>query len=214
MNSSNGDSQRVDGRRLRYQNRRAEILDAAMAHLLENGINGMSFRALAAAVGVSHVTLRHHFGTKDELLGEIFGAIGSRLAVPDHFDADDIESIVQKLLLRSTQPETDRRTRLVFEVYGQAVQDPVEYRAFLDRMVTGWIEIIRDHALKAGCPHHEADNFATLLFAQIRGLQFDLLATGDNERIAAAFNTVIDGLRFQHARWAGAAQQWHQTGTR
>ena len=143
MMSNDGSGQRVDGRRLRYQNRRGEILDAIMAHVVEHGINGMSFRTLAAAVGVSHVTLRHHFGTKDELLVEILSAIGKRISIPDHLSADDVEALVQELWRRWTAPETDRRSRLLFEAYGLAVRNPDQYRTFLDRIVSGWIEIGR-----------------------------------------------------------------------
>ncbi|CAM4278778.1 transcriptional regulator BetI [Mycobacterium basiliense] len=207
MASNERRGQRVDGRRLRYQNRRGEILDAVMAHLLDHGINGMSFRTLAAAVGVSHVTLRHHFGTKDELLVEIFGAIGSRAQIPDHLAADDVEALVRQMWQRWTEPQTDRRARLVFEAYGQAVRNPEEYRAFLDRIVSGWVEVIRHHAVEAGCPSDEAGTFATLLLAQMRGLQFDLLATGDSARIGTAIESVIDGIRLHRTRWAKAVNR-------
>ena len=202
MMSNDGSGQRVDGRRLRYQNRRGEILDAVMAHVLEHGINGVSFRTLGAAVGVSHVTLRHHFGTKDELLVEIFGAIGARTQIPDQPGADDLEALIWQMWQRWTEPETDRRSRLLFEAYGQAVRNPDQYRAFLDRIVGGWVELIRRRALQAGCPSDEAGNFATLLLAQVRGLQFDFLATDDRARISAAFETVVDGILRQRARWA------------
>ncbi|WP_372442035.1 TetR/AcrR family transcriptional regulator [Nocardioides limicola] len=43
----------------------------------------MSYRTLAAAVGVSHVTLRHHFGAKEELLAEVFDLIRAREPIPD-----------------------------------------------------------------------------------------------------------------------------------
>ena len=206
--TNDGNGQRVDGRRLRYQNRRGEIFDAIMAHVLENGISGISFRTLAAAVGVSHVTLRHHFGTKDQLLVEIFGAIGTRLPIPDHFGADegadDVEALVRTLWRRWTEPEGDRRSRLLFEAYGQAVRNPDEHRAFLDRIVTNWIANIRRHALQAGCPDDEAGDFATLLLAHLRGLQFDLLATGERARISSALESVIDDIKHQRARWVKA----------
>ncbi|BAV40789.1 transcriptional regulatory protein [Mycobacterium ulcerans subsp. shinshuense] len=207
MVSNDHSGERVDGRRLRYRDLRGEILDAVMAHLLEHGISGMSFRTLAVAAGVSHITLRHHFGTKDELLVEIFGVIGARVQIPDHFGADDVESLVRKMWQRWTEPQSDRRSRLVFEAYAHAVRSPDEYRAFLDRVVTGWIEIIRYHALLAGCPSDEADTFATLLLAQLRGLQFDFLATGDRVRIGTALESVIDGIHHQRAQWARVASR-------
>nr|WP_246540754.1 TetR/AcrR family transcriptional regulator [Mycobacterium spongiae] len=205
--SDNGDAPRVDGRRLRYQNRRGEILTAVMAHVLEHGINQLSFRKLAAAVGVSHVTLRHHFGTKDDLLVEILGSIGSRTPIPENLGDADIEAVIQGLWQRWMQPATDQRSRLLFEAYGLAVRNPDEYRAFLDRVTTGWINMLRHHALRAGCPSDEVDDFATLLLAQVRGLQFDLLATDDRARLGSAIDSVIDGIRQQRARWAELANR-------
>ncbi|WP_219996456.1 TetR/AcrR family transcriptional regulator [Nocardioides humi] len=72
----------MDGRALRYRHRRAEILAAVLDYLLENGVHGLSFRKLGTAVGVSHVTMRHHFGTKDELLLEVMELIRTREPVP------------------------------------------------------------------------------------------------------------------------------------
>lgn len=207
MMSDDSGSQHVDGRSLRYQNRRGEILDAVMAHVLEHGISGLSFRTLAAAVGVSHVTLRHHFGTKDQLLVEIFGAIGTRLPISDHVGVDDVETLVRTLWRRWTSPEGQRRSQLLFEAYGQAVRSPADHRAFLDRVVTNWVALIRHSAELAGCPSNEAGTFATLLLAQLRGLQFDFLATDDPARISSALESVIDGVRHHTDRWANAANR-------
>ncbi|MCH9640254.1 MAG: TetR/AcrR family transcriptional regulator [Actinomycetia bacterium] len=199
--TNTGDGERVDGRRLRYQNRRGEILDAVIAHVLDHGIGTMSFRTLAAAVGVSHVTLHHHFGTKDELLVEIFDEIGKRQPIPDQLSNDDIEVLVRQLWHLWTQPEGARQFRLLFEAYGQALRNPEEHRALLNNIVTRWIEVIRRLALQAGCPRCDADDFATVLVAQLRGLQLDLLATDDHDRVNSALDNVIDDIRDQRTRW-------------
>ncbi len=199
--SDTGNGERMDGRRLRYQHRRGEILDAVIAHVLDHGVGAMSFRTLAAAVGVSHVTLRHHFGTKDELLVEIFDEIGKRQPIPDQLGADDIEELVRNLWNLWTQPEGARQFRLLFEAYGQALRNPGEHRALLDNIVTRWIDVIRRVALQAGCPRSDADDFATVLLAQLRGLQLDLLATDDQARVNSALDSVIDGIRVARTGW-------------
>lgn len=56
-----GMAERVDGRRLRYQHRRGELLEAVGEYVLENGVASLSLRRVGEAVGVSHVTLQHHF---------------------------------------------------------------------------------------------------------------------------------------------------------
>lgn len=198
---STGNGDRVDGRRLRYQHRRGEILDAVIEHVLDHGIGAMSFRTLAAAVGVSHVTLRHHFGTKDELLVEVFDEIGKRQPIPDQLGADDIEALVRKLWSLWTQPEGARQFRLLFEAYGQALRNPEDHRALLNNFVTRWIDVIGRLVVQAGCPRSDADDFATVLVAQLRGLQLDLLATDDHARVNSALDTVINNIHDQRTRW-------------
>ncbi|MCI2240416.1 TetR/AcrR family transcriptional regulator [Paenibacillus sp. TRM 82003] len=48
--------------------RREEILDAAFDVFAQQGLRGSSLREIAERVGVSHTSLLHHFGSKDQLL--------------------------------------------------------------------------------------------------------------------------------------------------
>lgn len=48
--------------------RRAEIIEAAVELFARDGYRGTGLAAIAAKVGVSQPTLRHHFGTKQQLL--------------------------------------------------------------------------------------------------------------------------------------------------
>ncbi|PPK98848.1 AcrR family transcriptional regulator [Kineococcus xinjiangensis] len=62
---------RSGGRRGPYAKtaqRREEILDAAFEVFASQGLRGSSLREIAERVGVSHTSLLHHFGSKDELL--------------------------------------------------------------------------------------------------------------------------------------------------
>ena len=49
-------------------NRRAEIIEASVELFARDGYRGTGLAAIAARVGVSQPTLRHHFGTKQRLL--------------------------------------------------------------------------------------------------------------------------------------------------
>lgn len=55
------------GRRPGRSDTRRQILDAARTLFAANGVRGTSLRAVAAAAGVSHAMIRHHFGTKEAL---------------------------------------------------------------------------------------------------------------------------------------------------
>jgi hypothetical protein len=76
--------------------------------------------------------------------------------------------------------------RLFFEVYGLALRDPDRFRGFLDSVVADWLALLEERARQEGVPAERARATATLLVATYRGLAFDLLATGDRERVQAA----------------------------
>ncbi|MFI5499253.1 TetR/AcrR family transcriptional regulator [Nocardia asteroides] len=195
------DQEPVDGRALRYRNRRGEVLDSVIEHVLEHGVSSLSFRTLAQSVGVSHVTLRHHFGSKEQLIAEIFAVIRRREAIPSVAGGEDVEALLRNLWQRWTTEEGGRRFRLLFEAYGQALNDPDRYRSFLDGVVADQLSVITELAVRQGCPPDEVDGFATGLLAHLRGLQLDLLATHDVTRVNRAFDLLIENLRRQRAVW-------------
>lgn len=182
-----GNATRQDGRALRYQHRRPELLEAVLNHLLDNGLNGQSVRALAKSVGVSHVTLRHHFGTREQLLAEVFRAILEHASIASHFARHDLVWVVRDQWQRWSQAEGQRYFRLAFEVYGLAISQPDKHRAFLAGMVSDWIILIVNRLVEMGYRRPEAESLATRILAQVRGLLMDLLATGDHQRVTAAF---------------------------
>ena len=64
----------VTRRRLSAQQRRDQIIDAAIALFGARGYNGTTTRALADAAGVSEATIFKHFPTKDALHSEAFSS--------------------------------------------------------------------------------------------------------------------------------------------
>lgn len=60
--------------RARYANgerRREQIIDAAVEVFAEQGYSATSLRAIAERAGTSHVSLKHHFGTKETLFQRV-----------------------------------------------------------------------------------------------------------------------------------------------
>jgi AcrR family transcriptional regulator len=192
-----------DGRAVRYEHRRPELLEALLNHLVDNGLNGQSVRALAESVGVSHVTLRHHFGTREQLLAEVFQAIVEHWSIPFHFAKNDLVWVIRDQWRRWTTPVGQRYFRLAFEVYGLAVSQPDQHRSFLTKMVSDWITLIADHLVETGYQRAKAENLATRILAQIRGLQMDLIATGDILRVEAAFEEFASQLATEVSQTLG-----------
>ncbi len=199
-------TEQIDGRTLRYQHRRGELLEAVGEYVLDNGIASLSLRRVAQGVGVSHATLQHHFGSKEELIDEIVDHLLMRTLVPtDPEEAPerlaDPEGRLRDMWAQWTSAVGRRDIRLFFEIVGQSLFDEADYGATIERsmevrtdMMAGWI-------VAQGCPVDEAPATATLLIAELRGLMSDLLVTGDEERIAAAFELVLDNSRRRIADW-------------
>jgi AcrR family transcriptional regulator len=76
------------------QQKRDDMLDRMVEHVLAHGLGGASLRPLAAAAGTSDRMLLYYFTDKDEIILAIFGAIALRFgamlmqAVPDRQPSD------------------------------------------------------------------------------------------------------------------------------
>ncbi|MDL5160303.1 TetR/AcrR family transcriptional regulator [Actinomycetospora termitidis] len=172
--------------------RRAELLDAAVDHASREVFAELSFRSVAAALGVSTTTLVHHFGTKDRLLGSILERLRERLVASSEEIAGehpDLATAARAFWDWSSDEAQWPSLRLFFAVYGHAVQSPGTYGGFLDTVGADWIAVL----VAAQGPSVEpadATARATVVVATIRGLLLDVLATGDRARVeeaAAAF---------------------------
>jgi AcrR family transcriptional regulator len=184
-------SERVDGRTLRFQHRRPELLAAATEYVLDHGIAGLSLRPVARALGVTHATLLRHFSSKDELIRCAVEKMRTDLYAQVTADSELQEAGSTAQLLRITwrrlcEPKEQRQFLLLFEVVageGRQSGDGGELARSMDDFVdfvSGWLR-------QDGWAPEDASALATLLLAQIRGLQLDLLVSGDRARVDRAF---------------------------
>jgi AcrR family transcriptional regulator len=185
-----GSSTRTDARRARHEPRRRELLDAAVSYVMEHGLDGLSIRPLATALGIGHRTLLYYFGSKEELIVEILGEFRCR----DRNVLDVQGTILAANGLRAFEATWEAMSdehllpywRFFFEAYGHAVRDPERHVAFLGGIVSDWLSLIERHLVSAGCDPVRATPLAGLVLATFRGLILDLVATGDRARGAAS----------------------------
>lgn len=203
---------RIDGRTLRYQHRRGELLEAVGEYVLDNGIAALSLRRVAEAVGVSHVTLQHHFGSKEELVGEIVEHLLARTLIPQQPYADgapdpemDATSRLRALWAHLTSAPGQRDIRLFIEVLGQSRFRGAGYSPAVEHSIRHRLDLLRAGIVGRGCPPEKARAHATVFLATLRGLVIDLLATGDRERIDEAFETVVANAELHAAEWSAPA---------
>lgn len=175
------------GRPVDHQ-RRAELLDALVDYTVEHEFSDLSWRPIAAALGISPTTLVHHFGSKEQMLEAIFGRLRERMlaAASDTLgEQPGLAAAARAAWTWTSDPRQWPEFRLFFAVYGSALQAPRQFAAFLEHVVADWMSTL----VAAQGPDADpvtAARAATLVIATIRGLLLDLLATGDGDRVQDA----------------------------
>jgi AcrR family transcriptional regulator len=187
---------RVDGRTLRYQHRRPELLAAATEYVLDHGIGDMSLRDMARALGVTHATLLRHFSSKEDLLLQVIAKIRSDFA---HQLADDDQrrsarsasELLRATWIRLCEPAEQRQFVLLFELVGRATREGGRVAELAQSTIDDWLNVVSEQLTRSGSLPAEANTLATLLLAQVRGLQLDLLLTGDRTRADRAIEALL-----------------------
>jgi AcrR family transcriptional regulator len=180
------------GRPVDHQ-RRAELLDAVVDYMVEHQFSDLSFRPVAAALGVSTTTLVHRFGTKENMVQAILGRLRERIFAATSNalgQQPDLATAARAVWVRTSDPRREPEFRLFFAVYGKALQAPRPFAEFLNRVVTDWLNAL----IEAQGPDIDpaaARSRATLVIATIRGLLLDLLATGERERVQDAAESFL-----------------------
>jgi len=187
---------RIDGRTLRYQHRRPELLAAATEYVLDHGIGDISLRDMARALGVTHATLLRHFSSKEDLLLQVIAKIRAdfahQLASDDQMRSTQPASeLLRATWIRLCEPAEQRQFALLFELVGRATREGGRVAELAQSTIGDWLSIVAEQLSRSGYPPQEADALATLLLAQVRGLQLDLLLTGDRTRVDRALEALI-----------------------
>jgi len=180
------------GRPVDHQ-RRAALLDAVVDYTVEHGFSEVSWRPVAAALGVSTTTLVHRFGTKEQMLEAILGRLRERIFVATSDptgEQPDLATAARAVWTRTSHPQWEAEFRLFFAVYGRALQAPQQFAGFLERVVADAMSDLRD-AQGPDTDATTATRTATLVIATIRGLLLDLLATGDRVRVQDAAESFL-----------------------
>ncbi|MGI8904373.1 MAG: TetR/AcrR family transcriptional regulator [Solirubrobacteraceae bacterium] len=174
---------------------KSRLLAATIEHVAEQGVAGLTLRALAEAIGTSHRMLIYHFGSKEELLVEVVRAVERRqrdtLAELDLDTSLSTLETMRRLWGRVADPELWPYERLFFELYGQALQDRPGTTGLLDGIVDAWLVPLIALGRKQGLDPDEARANARLLLGVTRGLLLDLLATGDRAAVDEALERFV-----------------------
>jgi AcrR family transcriptional regulator len=190
-------AEEVDGRTLRYQHRRPELLTALTEYILDNGIADFSLRQTAAALRISHATLLRHFSTKEELIDEVVHKIRSDFNArlrrqTASGQAHSLREYMVAVWEHLCEPLERRQFLLLFELALVARREPDQRATLARSLVYEIIDSIQEALTRRRYPKKRARIVATSFLAQIRGLQLDLAVSGDMPHIDAAMRDYID----------------------
>jgi DNA-binding transcriptional regulator YbjK len=117
----------VDGRRVRGEQRRSELLAATLVVIERDGVAGVSHRAVAAAADVSVASITYHFPTLDDLLVAALQSAAEDLAVELHGRGSELGARPADELARLIEHSVVRRrgrTLALYELYVYAARRP------------------------------------------------------------------------------------------
>jgi AcrR family transcriptional regulator len=154
------------------EDRRQELLEAAVEVIRRVGFAHLTLRDVAAEVGVAHSLVRHYFGTRDQLLAEAFD-LAAQVDVPGLGEGT---SHLQRLLHRVEPMDRDH------------------YLLWID----AWSEAPRSPALKATLTRWEDECQHSLAAALAEGVAQGEYVVDDPLAAAQRINASIDGLSIQH----------------
>jgi AcrR family transcriptional regulator len=172
---------------------RDRLLAAAVEHAMREGIADLSLRELAAAIGTSHRMLIYHFGSREGLLAAVVRSVEK-----DQLAALQTAQDVRLLWERLSDPAMWPAERLFFEVYAGALLGRPGTEGFARSVVEPSIAAIAAFLTAAGHDSATASAEARLGLAVTRGLLLDLLATGDRDGVAAAYELHLQHAGFSH----------------
>jgi TetR/AcrR family transcriptional regulator, transcriptional repressor for nem operon len=164
----------------------SSILDAAQRMTQAVGYNGLSFRDLAAAVGIKSASVHYHFPSKGLLGAAIARRYTDRLVEhlaqveARHGDLDDaMDAYVQ--VFRTTL-EQDGRMCLCGMLAAETDAIPDEVRAEVCRFVDAnvqWLAGVFDKAAEPAASGEDSRAQAMVIFAALEGAMLVARGTGD-----------------------------------
>ena len=131
--------------------RRVELLDASYGYVLDHGLNGLSLRPLAAAIGTSPRVLLYLFGSKDGLLRELLDRarrehLAQMTAALSSASADGgFEQLAAHLWTWLSAPERRAMVRLTYEAFMLSIgHEPGPWAGFAAEAAQDWLNLLVD----------------------------------------------------------------------
>jgi DNA-binding transcriptional regulator YbjK len=178
----------VDGRRMRGELRRSELLRATLTVIERDGVAGVSHRAVAATAEVSVASITYHFPTLDDLLVAALSWAAEDLAAELDGQASELGARPADELARLIEHSVVRRrgrSLALYELYLYAARRPE-----LREMAQAWLVPLNEIARAFTADPQKA----RLLVAALDGLLMQALI-GAREVDRADLAALLEVLR-------------------
>jgi len=173
---------------------RTKLIEGTVDFILKRGLIDLTLRPLAAALNTSARMLLHYFGSKERLITQALAQAQTR-------QQEEFARILSARGKRRdrlalawdvwSSEENERFLGFFFEVYVLAMHNRKRFPGFLERMVKDWLPLFEQAVAAVGVEPKRVTPLATFILATIRGLQLDLLATGEKARVDGAFREML-----------------------
>jgi AcrR family transcriptional regulator len=171
-----------------YKHDKSDIVAAAVATVVEDGLSQLSFGRVAKRLGISDRMVVYYVPTKDELIGEVLAALGEELQqlLEKAFGADrmPVEELGRRAWPLLCTRNADRAFSAFFELSGLASARIEPYQTFAPMLIGRWIEWIAPH-IEGATPAIRRRR-ALGLIAQLDGLLLIRRLCGSREASTAA----------------------------
>ncbi len=127
-----------------YKYDRGELLDAAVASVLDDGVGRLTFGRLAKRVGINDRSIVYYFPTKRDLLTEVVMALGQRFQslldgafVDDELETVEVVRLAWPVLI---SPDAEPVFRIYFEMVGLAAAGTAPFDELTPMLIDHWID--------------------------------------------------------------------------
>ncbi len=163
---------------------RGRLLRLTADYILEHGVADLTLRKLGSAIGTNNRMLLYYFGSKEELITAALAEASGRFPILSEAFVimdDQLRPLRERIAAAweaVAAAENLPFHRTFFEVLGLAAHQRGRFDSFLGSVGSEWRERIAV-SLGGDVPEATADDLARELVALWRGLQLDLVTSGD-----------------------------------
>jgi AcrR family transcriptional regulator len=173
--------------------RRQQFIEAAVAVIARDGVDGATTRRIAEEAGAPLATLHYCFQTKENLLWAVFEQLADtvRTATAQRIpDGQDLVGIAAELVRESMRTAIDSpdANRTQIEIWLWAERNDAE---FAGRMYDKYLDASQDFLRKARVPMpaDELETVTRVIIGVVDGLCMQFITHGDEQKVMREVET-------------------------